>query len=142
MTRAGSSQSPDLDGAPIAPRVTLSRRKHMTKVPDSKLTFSLRVVCWARLMASFASSCRYLFIADIRKVSISEGIVVVKPCPSLSAPNVHWTGEYPPVLKPLLCEKNARETQEGNIKLGWSSANSLVRRLITRIRFSRSAVSP
>ena len=37
-------------------------------------------------MASFACSCRYLFIADIRKVSISEGIVAVKPCPSLSAP--------------------------------------------------------
>ena len=43
----GRSQlNPDLDGAPIAPRVTLPRRKYMTQVPDSELTFSLRVVCW------------------------------------------------------------------------------------------------
>ena len=56
MTRAGPSQSPDLDGAPIAPRVTLPRRKYMTQVPGSKLTFSLRIVCWARLMASFEIS--------------------------------------------------------------------------------------
>ena len=81
MTRAGPSQSPDLDGAPISPRVTLPPRKYMTQVPGSKLTFSLRVVCWARLMASFAYSCRYLFIADIRKVSISEGIVVFETVP-------------------------------------------------------------
>ena len=49
---------------PIAPRVALPRRKYMTQVPGSKLTFSLRIVCWVRLMASFACSCRYLFIAD------------------------------------------------------------------------------
>ena len=40
---------------------------------------------------------------DSRKVfSISESIVVVEPCSSLSAPEAHWTGEYPPVLQPLM----------------------------------------
>ena len=74
MTRAGPSQRLDLDGAPIAPRVTLPQRKYMTQVPGARSKFALRVVCWARLMALLACSCRYLFIGDIRKVSVLEGI--------------------------------------------------------------------
>ena len=72
-------------------------------------------------------SCRYLFIADIRRVSISEG-VVVKTCPSLSAPKAHLTGEYPPVLKPLLREEHAKETQDASVNSGWWSANFLDQR--------------
>ena len=141
MPRPGPNQRPDLDGAPTAPRVTLPRRKYITQVPGARSKFSLRVLCWVGLMASFACSYRYLFIADIWKVSISEGIKVVKPCSSLSAPKAHWTGEYPPVLKPLSCEKNDREKQDANVKSGWSSGNFLAKRLMSRIRFSRSAVS-
>ena len=45
MTRAGPSQRPGLDGAPIAPRVTLPRRKHITQVPGARSKFSLRISC-------------------------------------------------------------------------------------------------
>ena len=99
----GSQQRPDLGGAPIAPRDTSPRRKYITQVPGSRCR--VEVFLSSRVLSTTGGiscrSCRYLFIADIRKVSISEGIVVVNPCPSLSAPQAHWTVEYPPVLKPL-----------------------------------------
>ena len=41
--------------------------KYITQVPSARSKLSLRVVCWARLMASFACFSRYLSIADILK---------------------------------------------------------------------------
>ena len=61
---------------------------------------------------------------------------------SLSAPKAQWTVEYLPVLKPLLWVEHARETQDASVNSGWSSANFLAKRLMTRIRFFRSALSP
>ena len=49
-------------------------------------------------------------IADKRKVSISEGIVEVQLCFSSLSPGAHRTGEYFPVMKPLLWEEHASET--------------------------------
>ena len=91
MTRAGPSQSPYLDGAPISPRVTLPRRKYMTQVPGSKLTFFLANRVLGATNGIFRLFLQIsVFIADIRKVSISEGHRRRENrAPSLSAPNAH-----------------------------------------------------
>ena len=48
MTRAGPSQSLDLDGAPIAPRVTLPRRK----IHDPSSRFQIDVFLTSRVLGA------------------------------------------------------------------------------------------
>ena len=63
--------------------------------------------------------------------------MAVETVPFVAYPKAQWTGEYPPVLKPLLAEEHAGETQASVLKMVVSQLPGQSR-LMTRIRFSRS----
>ena len=80
-----------MDEAPIAPHFAT------TKLHDPSSKCQIKVFFASRVLSATDGISRLLlqisvFIADLRKVSISEGIVVVKPCPHclLQKPFLDW----------------------------------------------------
>ena len=86
MTRAGPNQRPDLGGAPITPRVTLSTTEEHDPSSTRQLDGFLASGVLSTTDGISLAGCGLLLPSE---VSIPEGIVVVNPCPTLSAPDAH-----------------------------------------------------